>query len=352
LRANEIFQLELIILVATTFAGIALAGGLVTIVFCLVRNRIDAREQRQRSWLADGLRRVLETEIIPPSVVDAVGRNRQLAADLLDEMSDLVRSAGHGRVLHLARAAGLDRWLLGRLRSGNIEQRLAAASTLSLFDQPETIAALHDALHNREDEVRLAAALSLVDLGAAPPMTALVRLLVEERHQRSLILRVLFERLARRHWAEVFEVAAGRIGEPFLRPIAIRAIGVCGHGHLGEEITDFAHDLDPEVRAAAIEALGALGFAPGRDVIEVALRDAVPFVRVRAINAARRLQLTDLAPLVAKLSDDPNWWVQFRAGEALAALKGPGGRPRDIASARAKAPAQRKVRRQSQRGAA
>jgi hypothetical protein len=353
LRAHWILDPELIVLVSTAFAAVALACGLAMILYCFVRNRLDEREGRWRSLLLTGFAGVLQTGAIPPALVDATRHHRRLAADVLDEMFDTLRSAGHTRLQELARAAELDRWLIGRLRSGNIELRLSAATTLSLFDRPETIAALTQTLQALDDEVSLAAALSLVDLGAAPPMTTMVRLLFEKRQQRSLRLRILFERIAGRSRDEVFEVAAGRVGEPFLRPIAIRALGVSGHAEDGERIVGFAGDPDPEVRAAAIEAIGALGYAPGRDAVASGLSDAVAFVRVRAVNAARRLELADLAPLVATLQDDANWWVQFRAREAFVALGGhKGRRSRSIPAARRKTPAGSAGRGLSERGAA
>jgi HEAT repeat protein len=81
-----------------------------------------------------------------------------------------------------------------------------------------------------------------------------------------------------------------------------------------------AGDPERNVRASVLRALGALGHPAAAEVIAAGLRDEDWQVRVRAIDAARRIQLVDLVPGIAKLLDDEAWWVRFRAAETLAAL--------------------------------
>ena len=147
--------------------------------------------------------------------------------------------------------------------------------------------------------------------------------LVEPTLSRSLLLQRLIDLAAVTRPAEVMELARSSLERDFLRPLALSALGKAGHLNLSSEIASFIADDDPEVRAAALASVAALGDFSAKDLIKRALSDRVQLVRVRAIAAARALELRDLAPELTLLLDDANWWVRFRASEALAVMGEP-----------------------------
>ena len=314
---------KLIVLLSVGLTAVALLGGIATILSQAVRQHLEKRRDHRRQAI---LRQILQGLGRPdwdPSLVELMSRNRRLSADLLSEISELIRGENQDRVLALCREAAVDRWLLGQLKSWNGEHRRLAADSLKLFPAEETISALLGALDDRAEGVRLTAALSLAGLNAMPPLHILMQKLVEPTSTQSLLLQRLIDSVAMSRPAEVMGLARGKVESDFLRPIALSALGDAGHLDLSSEIATFIADDDPEVRAAALASVAALGDFSAKDRIKKALADPVQCVRVRAIAAARALELRELAPELTSLLNDENWWVRFRAGETLTALGEP-----------------------------
>lgn len=307
-------------LFAIGLAATALLGGAVTIVSHAVRLHLEKERNLQRSLLFERIVQGSENPDWDPELVKAMSCNRPLSADLFSEMSELIRGENRERILALCRQAGIDRWLLRQLASWSSDRRRVAAETLRLFPGEETVAALRATLDDPASAVRLTAALSLAELNAMPPVSILVQKLIEKTREHSLLLQRLLESLAVSQPSEVLDVAKGTIGKPFLRPIAVRALGKAGHLGLSDAIAGLIEDPNPEVRAAALESVASLGDFSAKDRVKQALADSVHFVRVKAIDATRQIELRELVPELVPLLHDPIWLVRFRASEALAAF--------------------------------
>ncbi len=335
--------LILVILVAIGLATIAFVGGVLTIVAHAVRLRAEHRRNALSEKLVRDILENLEKPDWSPDLVAIMRRNPQIGAELFSEMSELVRGENGEHVRDLCRQAGIDRWLRRRARSWKADRRRIAVDTLRLFPGAETVAVLQEALADPSSEVRLAAALSLAELGATPPVSTVVQMVLENMSEQPLLLNRLFDRLAVQRPEEVLNLAKGPVSKPFLRPIAIRALGDAGRLEAKDAIASLIDDPEPEVRAAALDAAGDFGDFNAKENVRRALKDPVQFVRIRAINAARRLDLRDLAPEIAALLTDANWWVRFRAGETLAVFGVPVPEPerRVVELAAARSAAQR-----------
>ncbi len=305
---------------AVSLAAAAIFGALVVIVARLLRMAMEARRNQQRRELLLELLTAIESNRAPPELIDKLRRHRWQAADLLAELAAIIRGASRERLFAVAREANLDVWLISQLKAWSRHKRRAAAELLGLFDQSEAIAALQEVLNDRDEDVRLTAALGLAERDQAPPIEILLSRLQAGTREHSLLLRRLFDSVAVKRPLDVLDVAEGRLGHPSLRPAAIDALGTSGRAELAGPIAAMARDPERNIRAAVLRALGALGLPTAGEVIAAGLRDEDWQVRVRAIDAARRLQLVDLVPDIAKLLDDEAWWVRFRAAEALAAL--------------------------------
>lgn len=312
-----------IIMLSVGFTSAALLGGIATILSHVIRQRHEEKRGLRRKAILEEILQGLERPNWDLSLVKNMSRNRRLSADLFSEISELIRGENRVRVVALCRQAGIDQWLLGQLKSWNSEHRRLAADALKLFPGEESIPALLGALDDRAEEVRLTAASSLAALNALPPLRILMEKLIGPTRSQSLLLQRLIDSIAVSRPAEVMELARSKAGTDFLRPIALSALGKAGHLNLSDEIASFIADDDPEVRAAALASVAALGDFSAKDHIKRALSDRVQFVKVRAIAAARALELRDLAPELTLLLDDTNWWVRFRASEALAAMAQP-----------------------------
>jgi HEAT repeat protein len=331
--------LQFVYVLANTLAGIAILGAICVIGMRMVRGRNERRRKEQRSRLSRDIALSLQSADATDTTVGLMRRDRRLASELLQELAELISGGQRDQLIAQARAAGLERWLMNDLRSSKQERRLAAVETLGMFNSSEVIAALLGALEDRDPDVRISAALALVELDAAPPPPILVQKLNFKRQDRPLVLRRLFARIAPSHIDDMLAIAEGRLGTDVLRPFAIDAIGATGRLDLAERLAAIAGDADVTVRATVLRAIAALGRMPERDIVAAGLDDGAWEVRTQAIQAARRLDRLDLAPRIVELADDEVWWVRFRAGECLAAMREAGlGALRELAEAGAERP--------------
>ena len=305
---------------AVSLAAAAIVGALVVITARLIRMAMETRRKQQRGELLLELLAAIEADRTPPELIGKLRRHRRQAADLLAELSAIIRGVSRERLFAVAKEANLDVWLVSQLRAWSRHKRRAAAELLGLFDDPDAIAALQEALKDTDEDVRLTAALGLAERGQEPPTEILLSRLQAGTREHSLLLHRLFGLIAVRHPYDVLGVAEGRIGHPSLRSAAIDALGNSGRPELAGRIAAMGEDPERNVRASVLRALGALGHPAAADVVAAGLRDEDWQVRVRATDAARRVQLVDLVPEIAKLLDDEAWWVRMRAAEALAAL--------------------------------
>lgn len=307
-------------LVAIALATTALLGAIVVIFAHALRQRAKIRSEIARNHLFDQIVAGLDNERWEPVLVAYLRKNMILAVDLFSELTELIRGHNRTRIEELCRDAGMDKWLQSRLRSSRSDARRIAAESLRLFADAESISALETALDDRATEVRLTAAISLAELNVLPSVATVLEKIVEPQQHQTLQFQRLFESLSRTRPLEMLEIAQGTLGCSFARPIAIRALAGVGRSDLGPQFAALIVDADPEVRAAALDGVAALGYLAAQPQIRAALSDDVSFVRVRAIECVRRLDLQELAPIIANLSQDANWWTRFRAEETLRAI--------------------------------
>jgi HEAT repeat protein len=305
---------------AVSLAAVAIVGAFIIIVARLIRMAIETRNNRWRAALLAELLAGIEVDRAPLELINSLQQHRRQAIELLVELTAIIRGATRERLLAVYKQANLNIWLAWRLRAWSRRERRVAAELLGLFDDPSTTAALQEALKDRDEDVRLTAALGLAERQEALPMNILLDRLQAGTREHSLLLRRMFELIALKRPGDVLEVAEGRVGHPSLRPTAIDALGNSGRAELAEAIAAMAQDPERNIRASVLRALGVLGHPASAKAIAAGLRDANWEVRVRAIDAVRRVQLVDLVPVVAELLDDEAWWVRFRAAEALATL--------------------------------
>src|SRR5690606_22163343 len=119
--------------------------------------------------------------------------------------------------------------------------------------------------------------------------------------------------------------------------LLLDALGVSGDYGVLPDLITASTDADVEVRVAAIRALGRLQHPGGEAALARGMADTAWIVRSAAAEAAGLSGFTRLCDGVDRLLDDPEWWVRFRAGEALVRL-GEEGRRRLHAAVRSARP--------------
>jgi HEAT repeat protein len=285
----------------------------------LLARVITESSARQR----EVMRRKLLPAMIRGEAVD-VGNSklaRRVAATLTLELAELVRGTDREALVTAATATGAAEELARRLRSRTPQERLVAAEGLAMF--PEYAPAVTEvALADPSPDVRLGAALALAQEGRAPPAGELVRKLGIGTSENSLLVVSLMRDLVKTDPRAV-EALLYDLDLPDAAKLAatdaLAESGAVDHAPLVAWMAEAAGE-DSDLQPRIFRALGRLGHPAGHDAILAGLGSASWQVRASAAEAAGRSALKAAVPRLAELLDDEEWWVRFRAGEALARL--------------------------------
>ncbi len=207
---------------------------------------------------------------------------------------------------------------------GKVRTRLAAAENLVWFQSPDTRRALLAALEDPTDDVKLAAAASLAEIGERVPVAHLLQARPGNGSESSRRLETVLVRVAKHQTDDLICVAGDRSFPERARVAAIDALARTGFFHLVSSISHLAEDRSPIVRAAVARGLGVLAHPDSGEAIAKLIHDPEWAVRAEAAEAAGRAGLTTFIDRLSVLLCDENWWVRFRAGEALVGLGGNG----------------------------
>lgn len=245
---------------------------------------------------------------------------RKLAIDLFH----LVQGKERDRLTHLLKRISFRGECIRDMNKGGARQRLLAAAALQMFADDKSRKALIKALDDDDEETRIAAADSLLIIGALPDLDVLLEKLKFSIAARSRDVRTLFRDIARRSPAHLIALAAHRnLGMTEKLLIAEAMVDARDYRVL-EVLLTYARDADAELRSTALRALSALQHPAAADVVRRGLADMSWQVRAVAARAAGRIGLQECLSALNFLVDDRNWWVRFRAAEALFKL-GPEG---------------------------
>ena len=102
-----------------------------------------------------------------------------------------------------------------------------------------------------------------------------------------------------------------------VRVSALKALGSIGSLAAVDDLIALSGDKAAEIRANAIAALGKIGDDRAAETIVGHLTESDIGVRLQTVQALGRLQISSTMPQLAACLDDDNWWLRFRAAEAL-----------------------------------
>lgn len=303
--------------------SLILAGGALCIMLGLIAARmIDDRRESVRE--AERRRQVSLLLAAQPSRehFEGVDPAADLLTDLTLEIIQLVRGEERENFIASAGRLGVPERLRERLRRGSVRTRLTAAEALAYFGDPQSVEALEAALDDPSPDVRLAAALSLTAADEAPPAVALVERLGIGTRENSLLTITLFREIARKRPGEIKALVFDPQTIPAVKAAAIEALTASADYSLVSEIADLATraQAGSEELPRYLHALGEFGHPAAGPAILQCLESAVPRVRAEAAEAAGRIGLAEAAPRLGELLGDEDWWVRFRAGQALVRL--------------------------------
>lgn len=279
------------------------------------RERTRAAERRRLLPLLLGA----EPSAEPPSGIE---RAPDLLADLSIELVQMVRGTDKENFVASSSRLGVPERLRHRLDTGTPRKRLAAAEALADFSDDRSVKHLHEALDDPNADVRLSAALALASGGHAPPARLLVDKLGIGTTENSMLVVGLFRDIAATRRDDIRSLVEDAEVNPSVKAAAIDALSASGDYTLVPLIVELALKADSagEELPRYLRALADFGHPAAAPAVEYGLSSSAWPVRAVAAQAVGRIRLSNLSERLVALLADPQWWVRFRAGEALASL--------------------------------
>lgn len=309
---------------SVVLAAVSLNLMLYLIVRRVLLNRREARQAARRERVTTLAVQYLYRDLSAREIAAALkGKDRNTLRDAVRDLRQLIRGDYRQRLIDLLDELNLIDSEIAVLKNGKANERWEAAVSLSSFRQSRVIRALQTALDDSDPDVRLAAAESLVELGAAPSVRVLLRKLEAGTRQRSHALKRLFRKLVPTATAELAELLRTDVPD-LVKVWALDALGGSGDYSLLDTVCALCTHDSTEVRAATFRALAKLGHPAALPAVKKGLTDPDWEVRAQAAICAGSIGLREAIPALTSLLEDGNPWVQYRAAEALYALGPPG----------------------------
>jgi HEAT repeat protein len=312
-------------LAALWFLSLAIAGVALLIMLALIAARL-VLGWTGRARSAEKKRLVpMLLGAAPPGLLKKRARG-DLLTGLLVELIQLVRGSDRERFIEAATRLGVPARLRHHLNSGSPRVRLAAAEALAEFPDESSVERLKAALRDRSPQVRLSAALALASVGRTPPARDLIDLLGVGTTENSLLTVGLLRDIATQRPDEIRGLIVDEGVPAGAKASAIEALSSSADYSLVPLIASLALSTDSEDPALPryLRALGAFAHPAGEKAVKRGLGSPSWEVRAAAVEAAGKIGLVSVGAHLRELLADPEWWVRFRAGEALARM-GPEG---------------------------
>jgi HEAT repeat protein len=320
--------LEGLIRTAYALAALSLLSWLVTYFRRQSQLRAEARERAAEAELTELI--LLQTEQKQPDGTPFRNLPRWRQRVLLRVLTSLleqIQGAGRDRLIALTRAMGVREFLEHALRNGHVRDRINAAIILGEFADEMAASALSVALHDRNIGVRLTAARALLNHRCANlTLRTFLEAIRFSDKDPSIALADILDRLPT-HWhAEAIAMLREGLPANWRRMLAI-ALGRSRAAGAREAITSLLREDDPRLRAAAWIGLAELNDDTVYGMLSQGLADRSADVRITACHCAKRLQATGCIPaLTHLLRVDEDWWVRYRAAQAIAGMGDEGRR--------------------------
>jgi HEAT repeat protein len=301
--------------------ALALSASSITMLGVLVLRRSHlARRAKRQQEIEEGLKGIAmellhEGAEPPPDLGEA---ERQALADLLGRYARAIRGPTHDRIVDYFEREGTvagEVAVMAGARAG--WRRATAAFRLGDIGPASAATALAAALHDRDRDVRIAAARSLGRLRAIEAAEDLLAAAVDRRIPPALVRWALLQigapalpRLLPGLSAESERLRAG----------AVQLTGLLGGPGDAAAIEDRLRDSSAVVRAQAARALGRIGGRRNLPALRQAMWDRVPMVREAAAEALGQLRDRDSVPVLALRAAGDQFDVARACARAVAAI--------------------------------
>ena len=209
-------------------------------------------------------------------------------------------------------------------QEGLLAERLEAIASLAYFPDSRVVAFIHTLLDDREHDVRIAAARTLIDIKSLSSVDLLFEKLDLTLGPQALVLHNTFRRLTVDVAPRLLEILAEIQEGPTEETSKVLIIETLGHLCYTKgtsSLLPLAEDPSFQVRLAFFRWLPALWIPSALPIIFKGLEDSHWQVRVQVARCVGQLRLTEAIPwLVRLVEDETDWGGQYAASCALVAL--------------------------------
>lgn len=251
-------------------------------------------------------------------ILPRVRRDQKI--DLLEEWNrarSIVDGGAVANLIILAHRAGIPRLAHRLMRRRRVQSRILAAQTFGHLAEDEVRDDVLQLVYSDNIALSITAAIALTQIDAEFALSKIVPMIESRRdwpkNRVSALLNIAGSEL---------------ISEPMYR--AIRTAGDPGKAYLlqfarlveAEVLDALVVDLlrsnnDPAVLNAALKLVTGFGGVPR---IAALTQHKTWFVRMQAANVLGRVGQQEHLSLLEALLDDPEWWVRYRAAQAITSL--------------------------------
>lgn len=298
------------------------ADGIV-LAFILLRRTYRRRFFAKRDARAFQIRQAWD-QVISGQIPYETWRNNPFDRRIAETIAlDAFEAAGpeeSARLLKFLRASGLIERRIFEARKFTGWRRMRALVALGRTRALEGIPALAEALHDRDQEIRLAALRGLGRTACPQAAEAILEWLAD----RGLMVPALplqgalVQCCAENPWLLLPYL---RHAEDAMREVLGRVLGEVATPSLDMDMPEFAGDKLPELRAAAARALSHADPSLALEILSELARDPVWFVRLRAVVSLGKFSNSQAIPALLLGLTDSNRLVRIRAAESLVELK-------------------------------
>ncbi len=226
-------------------------------------------------------------------------------------------------IIHGFSLIGLTERYIERVKKATSwHDRSKAARVLGEIGDPQAVPALLDVMRApREDnDVKLACAEALgriQDPSVVPILCEELGKLDEWSSPRIAAVLVAFGKSAVEPLMALLDSGATLNG----RVWAAQVLGKIKTAKAVPQLINRLHDRSEQMRLSAANALGDIGdLRAVRPLVDVILRDPTAAVRAQGASALGRLGDPDVIPILVASLGDPEYWMRFRALEAIEVL--------------------------------
>jgi HEAT repeat protein len=311
---------NLLLLVAAASLCLAVAMWIALVLARWLRHRSSLRKRRRRPAAGLAL-----AEFCADGDVEKLGA---LLADL--RVDDVIAVAGRAlpSLSRPDRAAvgaalagcGISRVILRRFARSDENRRILYCELLGTIGGADAATGLWRALKDRAPNVRIAAAIALVELAQAPPLAKLLARLGRDALLSSRLV-YLFEKLLPDGEAEIIRLVEDETSEPRLRISALQALELGSPPAHRTLLLRLGQEPCPDLAVEVARALGRTGGAEAGAVLVSMLAHAAPTVRREAAAAAGNAGFTTARPSLVRLTGDPDPAVAAAASRSMWLLR-------------------------------